>query len=509
MPDPFAYDAVEYPSVGLAQMHPGHLYAVARMFGAAPAPPDRCRYLELGCGDGTHLIACAIGLPDATFVGVDLSAVAVDKGNRLISDLGLKNVTLHAADLTAWRPEAGGFDYAAAHGLYSWVPEFVRDAAMAAISTALAPHGIGYVSYNTYPGCYVRRMVWEMLQFHTKHLTDPTAKINEATEAIRFLLAGQPTGDRKPATDMFAHELNHLLTEHDPRVLYHDDLSAVNDPVYFHQFADHAGRHGLRFVAEAEHIAMEVRSVPAAVADTLEGLATQKVLLKEQYLDFLKLRRFRQTLLAKDGRPPLAQPDPAGIAELAVSGNPTTEEKVVNVSSAAAVTFRRNEAAVRTDSPFGKAALLVLAERWPARTPFAELVSAAATKLGRTEPTADDRQKLADLFTQVWMTGLIDLHGHVPVYADRVSERPTACPLARAQVRGEGAVTSRLFTHMKFDDAPSKRMVELLDGTRTVDEVAKELAGAFPPDKRPDPQSLKTGLAQRLKGMARGGLLVG
>lgn len=509
MPDPFAYDAVEYPSVGLAQMHPGHLFAVARMFGCQPARPDACRYLELGCGDGTHLIACAMGLPNATFVGVDLSAVAVDKGNRLIADLGLKNVTLHAADVTVWSPPAGGFDYAAAHGLYSWVPEFVREAVMATVSTALAPHGIGYVSYNTYPGCYIRRMVWEMLQFHTKHLTDPTAKIDEATAALRFLLAGQPKENRKPGSALFAHELEHLLTEHDPRVLYHDDLSGVNDPVYFHQFDAHAKKHGLRFVAEAEHVAMETRSVPDETADTLDGLASQNVVLKEQYLDFLKLRRFRQTLLAKDGRPPLAQPDPAALPDLAVSGNPTAGEKVVDVSSpTAAVTFRRKEAVVRTDSPVGKAALLVLAERWPKRVPFAELVTAAAGKLGRPVPTDDDRRQLAELLAQVWMTGLIDLHGNIPAYADKLSERPTACPLARAQV-GRGAVTTRLFTHMRFDDEPSRRMVELLDGTRTLDEVAKELAGSFPPDKRPDPQALTAGLAQRLAHMARGGLLVG
>ena len=107
MAEPFAYDVVEYPSAPLPQTHPGLLFAVARMFGMDPAPAERCRYLEVGCGDGSHLVAGATGLPDATFVGIDLSSVAIDRGNRVIAELGLSNVTLYAADLTRWEPPAG------------------------------------------------------------------------------------------------------------------------------------------------------------------------------------------------------------------------------------------------------------------------------------------------------------------------------------------------------------------------------------------------------------------
>ena len=60
-------------------------------------------------------------------MGIDLSAVAVERGNQVIAELGLSNVSLSAADLTAWEPPTDGFDYAIAHGLYSWVPTSVRD----------------------------------------------------------------------------------------------------------------------------------------------------------------------------------------------------------------------------------------------------------------------------------------------------------------------------------------------------------------------------------------------
>src|SRR5262245_5300536 len=109
MNEPFAYDTVEYPSAALSQAHPAHLH------GVAAAPVDRCRYLEVGCGDGTHSIATALALPDATFIGIDLSTSAVEKGNRVIAELGLTNVSLYATDLTTWEPPPGGFDYVVAH----------------------------------------------------------------------------------------------------------------------------------------------------------------------------------------------------------------------------------------------------------------------------------------------------------------------------------------------------------------------------------------------------------
>ena len=107
------------------------------------------------------------------------------------------------------------------------------------------------------------------------------------------------------------------------------------------------------------------------------------------------------------------------------------------------------------------------------------------------------------------MTGIDMLNAHVPAYAETLSEKPTACPLARLQVRDGMLASTRLHATMRFEDAPSRRMVGLLDGTRTLTDVASELAGAFPPDQRPDVNTLRTGLAKHLDRMAKGGLLVG
>jgi methyltransferase-like protein len=507
MSEPFAYDAVEYPTSGLPTIHPAHLFAVARMFGCTPAPVDHCRYLEYGCGDGTHLVACAMGLPDATFVGVDLSGTAIARGHRLIADLGVTNVQLFAADVTTWTPPAGEYDYAVAYGLYSWVPAVVRDAVLAGMHAALAPHGLGYLSYNTYPGCHLRQSVWEMMRHHTDHIRDPVRKHREVTDLLKFLLAGLPAEGRPPPIAAFAHEMTHLLTERTPAVIYHDDLAAVNDPVYFHQFVTHAGRHGLRFVAEAEPHAMNTGAFPPVVADVLTGMAAKDVTLREQYTDFLRQRRFRQTILAKDGRPPLAGPDASAAAELSASSHLTVEGDASDLGSAAELTFQRKNLAARTSEPLTKATMLTLAEVSPKRLPFDVLLTAAVGRLGR-EPTADDRERVCGILTESWMSGLLDLHGHVPSYVEEVSERPVACPFARNRARAGGVISTRLFKHQTFDDA-LRHVFLNADGTRTADELAAALAEACSPETRPDPAALRPMIDGSLREMARNGLLVG
>ena len=64
----------------------------------------------------------------------------------------------------------GKFDYIIAHGVYSWVPENVRNKVMEICSSNLSENGIAYISYNTFPGWHIRSIVREATQFHCKNI---------------------------------------------------------------------------------------------------------------------------------------------------------------------------------------------------------------------------------------------------------------------------------------------------------------------------------------------------
>ena len=43
---------------------------------------------------------------------------------------------------------------------------------------------------------------------------------------------------------------------------FHDDLNPINQPVYFHEFMAHAAHHGLRYLSEADILAMKEENIP-------------------------------------------------------------------------------------------------------------------------------------------------------------------------------------------------------------------------------------------------------
>ena len=122
------YDSVAYAAQANALSHPTHLATVATLLGLAPPDVRTSRVLEVGCSDGANLLPMAAGLPEASFVGCDLSGQAIAMARAGAEELGLRNVTLLQQDLATLGDDPAPFDYIIAHGVYSWVPAPVRDA---------------------------------------------------------------------------------------------------------------------------------------------------------------------------------------------------------------------------------------------------------------------------------------------------------------------------------------------------------------------------------------------
>lgn len=478
----FAYDVVDYPGHPRPQTQPDRLAAIARLHGIAAAAPGECRYLEVGCGDGSNLLPLAMAWPRSRFVGVDLSPVAVARGERLRARLGLSNLSLQVADLTRWTPPLEAFDYVVAHGFYSWVPGAVRDALLALCRERLSPQGVAYVSYNALPGCHVRRMMWDMLRHHVAGIEDPPQRLRQAFAMLQFLEHGLIGSDTYSAT--VRAEIRQLVEQTDPAVLFHDDLAEINEPVSITTFVEHARRFGLEFLGEADYSESCEDAAPAGIVDKLREMAATDVVRKEQYLDFLKGRRFRQTLLCRGDARPTSLPVREAAAGLAASGHVGHETPGQPPDLAEGVRVRFHEprgSALSVDHPVAKAMLALIGEAAPAALPVATLLEQACARAGREgAPSAADRDAALETLVLAFRLGLVMLRCDPPTFATRPGPRPRASALARAQLaEGHELVTTLQSSVVRLEDPATRALLGLLDGSRDRDALAADLAEAL------------------------------
>ena len=252
-----SYDTFPYQSYSFPQSHPDRLATIGELFGMTPAPIARCRVLEFGCASGGNLIPMAATLPDAEFVGIDLSPVQIRQGMADIDVLGLSNIRMLATDIMDFGEEFGAFDYIIAHGVYSWVPNEVQERMLAICARQLSPSGIAYISYNTLPGWRMRAVVRDAMTYHTRRLVDPVQRVAQSRAMLEFLAEAlqEEPGDTAAYGSMLRQEAEELRKREDYYIL-HDHLEAVNEPLYFHQFMERAARHDLNYLGEADFVTM-------------------------------------------------------------------------------------------------------------------------------------------------------------------------------------------------------------------------------------------------------------
>ena len=94
------YDSVPYTSNPFAISSIFRLEAIAKMSGFAPAPHEKCRVLELGCSFGGNLMMSALCCPDSEFIGIDLSSEQIERGSKIVEQMGIKNLKLIQGDIS-------------------------------------------------------------------------------------------------------------------------------------------------------------------------------------------------------------------------------------------------------------------------------------------------------------------------------------------------------------------------------------------------------------------------
>lgn len=448
-----SYDHVPYLFSSFPESHPRRLQGAAHVLGLETPAPAECRVLELGCAVGGNIVPMAYSLPNARLIGIDLVASQIETAKKFAEASGVKNLDLRAASIAEVTPDWGKFDYIIAHGVFSWIPHDVAEKVLQICAEQLTPNGLAYISFNTYPGWHVRMWAREAMLFRAEQFEDAIEKVRAGRDFIAALAQSPLT------SDLLKGEVQYLQGKADSYIL-HEYLERSNHPFYFRDFAARIAEHGLQYLGDALQNGMVAADSWSAFKNWM-GANWDDLMRREQTADFVRNRMFRRALICH--------------GSLRIDRT----RMLARAETMQAVAFLRQSAAANGMSRFDhlrgglvtgagplRDALVTISARFPQAISVAEVIDAA----GQHRATL-----LGELFN-CWTNGMLELYRDPPAVPAH-SDKPRASLVARYLVAQNQAPINQRNASVPVD-AAQRRFIQLLDGTRTRDQLATELGTA-------------------------------
>ncbi len=471
-----AYDEMPYQGRSYPQSSPDHMRMVGKLFGMNPPATETSRILELGCAEGSNLLPHAVKYPKAELVGIDLSKVQIDAGKKHVQRLRLQNIELKHMSIVDIDQAFGEFDYIICHGVFSWVPDFVRNKILEVCSKNLSPQGVAYISYNALPGWNMIRTIRDMMLYHSQKFKNLEDKIDQSRLLLSFVNEALQENN-SPYALMLKQEADMLLG-HDNRYLRHEYLEENNKPFYFSDFMVEASKHNLRYLSDTKVSTMFVGNFPQKAAQELTNI--DDIITTEQYMDFITNRRFRNTLLCHGNVAVDRQLNDAMARNFTMSARVSTDRPLSkeNLESEERITFYFNENKkkhVSTDSPALKAILYTFQETQINPLSFNEIVEQAYKKIDRIDKTKVE-EALENNAISLFIRGMLELSLATGKYGKLDLNKPKLYRLALYQIRSTPNEWIVNTMHNSISIDYFDRLVgQYMNGRKTVGQILEKL----------------------------------
>lgn len=261
------------------------------------------RYLELGSGQGVGLALLAAACPQGDFLGIDFHPAHVAHSDELAAAAGLDNVRFVEGDFAdlakGWPVDFGQFDFAALHGIYSWVPVALRRAVVDCLDAGLAPGGLAYLSYNSMPGWastlpfqhMLRRIEQAGGRSGEQAIAEGIALFETFEAGGAALINALPTLKARIAA-VKGQSAPYLVQEY-----LHENWH----PLWFSQVAQELGAAKLSHVVTAT---FAESLLPAALPEALREAAFRHTdpVMRQEVIDCAINQAFRRDIFARGGR---------------------------------------------------------------------------------------------------------------------------------------------------------------------------------------------------------------
>lgn len=468
-----SYDEVPYVSNAYSYASPETYYSVAKLFGLNPKHPSEARILELGCASGGNIIGVAARYPKAEFIGVDLSSVQIEMGQKHIKGLGLKNIELKAMSILDIDASFGEFDYIICHGVFAWVPKEVQDKILEICEKNLSDTGVAHVSYNTLPGWNVPSSFREMMAYHASSFEDSKEKIMQSRALINFIQESL-SESKTPYAELLSTEADHISKAEDSYVL-HEYIDKGNSNFYFSDFMKLAANHNLTYLADSNVATMYLGNLPAKASKKLAEIPD--IIRTEQYMDFVSNRRFRNTLLCKNVNKIQRNinSDSLDNAYLSIKNTPEVSKDKVDFSKELVdVNFKlEREMNCNVTNPVQAAMLYVLSEE-SGNISVSDLFK-KISKLCPNFDSAKDGKVLLNQVVEFVFKNIAKFSFVEPQCASKISNKPKVFEVARYQAEQNlGSCINCNNDSIGLDDLKTI-IFKNADGTKTKEDIAKVL----------------------------------
>lgn len=122
-----------------------------------PRDRDRLTVLDIGCGRGTTALLLAAANPGWDVIGLDLQPAHVTEAREIAAEAGLSNLRVIEADLAEFDEARAArllpeVDIVICRGVWTWVPDVVRQGIVALLKSRVRPGGLVLMGYNALPG---------------------------------------------------------------------------------------------------------------------------------------------------------------------------------------------------------------------------------------------------------------------------------------------------------------------------------------------------------------------
>lgn len=449
-----SYDQLPYDSHPYKLTHPDHLAVMAKLFGLESPTPANARVLEIGCAAGGNLIPMAVSLPDSHFLGFDLSQKELQEGIELAEKLQLKNVEFEHCDILNFDRPGEEFDYIICHGVFSWIPAEARRRIFEICERHLSENGVAYISYNTYPGWHMRGMVRQMMCFHARQFEDPETQVAQARALLDFV--NKAAGNYDPTYQMLLQREVEIVQHRQDSYLFHEHLEKDNEPLFFYQFMEQAAEHELRYLGETQFSEMVPSQFAPEVSETLQKLCTD-IIHAEQYLDFLRNRTFRRTLLCRADRQLERQLGEVQLKGMFVRSPLKLANEQMPLSQPGNQAFSSPSGLTATiASPLLKQGLAVLCSKYPEYVKFDDLPQLIHTGDGpfvrNKAGLESDYAELAAMLLQLLSQDLVEFRTAPVRHATQIPTSASTTTLVRHQMEDGDYVTNLRHEMIELND---------------------------------------------------------